>query len=280
MARRKTKSEQSFYLFDFDDNIMFLQTPVLLRNTKTGKSKSVSTHKFAEIREVIGALGEWADYELFEDTYSRFRDIPADKLRKNQRQYFVADVAKEIAKKTTKWQAPSWPIFQYACEKQRPLAIVTARGHSPETIRAGIRLLYEKQLIKKEPNWLSIYAVGNDDVRQQLRGGADEDEAKRLGVLDAAGKDPTSLYKRIAIRKIVDSSIDDYGPELEHRFGMSDDDPGNVDLIIKAMCECKKKYLDKRFFVINTHHGEWVKLEVFPVDYPVTSRRIREKYFV
>jgi len=53
---------------------------------------------------------------------------------------------------------------------------------------------------------------------------------------------------------------------------MSDDDPKNVDLIIKAMCDCKKKYLDKRFFVIDTHEGEKVKLEVFPVDYPVTGR--------
>ena len=38
------------------------------------------------------------------------------------------------------------------------------------------------------------------------------------------------------------------------------------------MCECKKKYLDKRFFVINMHKGEQVKLEVFPVDYPVTRK--------
>jgi hypothetical protein len=30
--------------------------------------------------------------------------------------------------------------------------------------------------------------------------------------------------------------------------------------------------LKKRFFVINTHQGEWVKLEVFPVNYPVTGR--------
>ena len=63
-----------------------------------------------------------------------------------------------------------------------------------------------------------------------------------------------------------------YGAEPDHRFGMSDDDPKNLDLIIKAMCDCKIKHITKRFFVINTHQGEWVKLEVFPVDYPVTGR--------
>jgi len=41
------------------------------------------------------------------------------------------------------------------------------------------------------------------------------------------------------------------------------------------MVECKKKYLDKRFFVINTPRGENVKLEVLPVDFPVTGRRGR-----
>ncbi len=53
---------------------------------------------------------------------------------------------------------------------------------------------------------------------------------------------------------------------------MSDDDPQNVDLIVKAMCDCKARHMRKRFFVINTHQGEWVKLEVFPVSYPVTGR--------
>ncbi len=57
-----------------------------------------------------------------------------------------------------------------------------------------------------------------------------------------------------------------------HRFGMSDNDPQNVYLIIRAMCDCKKKYPDKRFFVINTHEGEKVKLEVFPVTLPVAGR--------
>jgi len=53
---------------------------------------------------------------------------------------------------------------------------------------------------------------------------------------------------------------------------MSDDDPKNVDLIIKAMCDCKKTHPDKRSFVVYTHEGEHVKLEVFPIDFPVTRR--------
>jgi predicted enzyme related to lactoylglutathione lyase len=53
---------------------------------------------------------------------------------------------------------------------------------------------------------------------------------------------------------------------------MSDDDPANVVLAISAMRDCKLKYPDKRFFVINTNGKEFVKLEIFPMSDPVTAR--------
>jgi hypothetical protein len=102
----------------------------------------------------------------------------------------------------------------------------------------------------------------------------DRAEKERVSKL----KDPTSVLKRIAIRKTVDEALSRYGFEPEHRFGMSDDDPKNVDLIIKAMCDCKKKYMGKRFFVIDIHENEKVKLEVFPLDFPVTGKVKRDEF--
>jgi hypothetical protein len=258
----------SFYLFDFDDNIMFLKTPLFVRNLATGDVKEVSTTDFAEIRIKLGEVGPWKDYEIYDvdgpkGTYGHFRDIPADELQPGQKQHFVEDVEKAIAGDLQEWQAPSWKLFVWACQKQRPLAIITARGHSPETIQAGVRVLVQHGLIDQEPNYLAVYPVGNAQVSAEL---AEEDPS----VLEI--EDPTSALKRIAIRKTVDQALQKHGAKPEHRFGMSDDDPKNVDLIVKAMCDCKKKYLDKRFFVIDTHEGEMVKLEVFPVDYPVTGR--------
>jgi len=167
------------------------------------------------------------------------------------------------------WQAPSWPLFVHACQKQRPVAIVTGRGHSRETLQAGIRVLAEKKLIPREPNYLAVYPVGHTQVVEELIASLDDPkERERIRGL----KSNTSDLKRIAIRNAVETALEVYGAEPEHRFGMSDDDPENVDLIVKAMCDCKTKHLSKRFFVINTHQGEWVKLEVFPVNYPVTGR--------
>jgi cytidine deaminase len=268
-ATNKPGKDLSFYFFDFDDNIMFVETPILIRNKQTKKIEKVSTAEFARIRGEFGKPGQYEDLQVFDETYSHFRDIAADKMKPNGVQYFIEDVTKAIAGKEEAWQRPAWPLFVHACKEQRPVAIVTARGHSPETLKAGVRVLKEKGWIEREPNYLAIYAVGNAEVAAELM--ATVTDAKDRQNLEAL-PDKTSALKRIAIRRAVDSAMEEYGSEPEHRFGMSDDDPQNVDLIIKAMCDCKNKYPDKRFFVINTHEGEWVKLEIFPVNFPVTKR--------
>ena len=258
----------SFYFFDFDDNAMVLPTPIFLRNRDTGEEKAVTTGEFARIRPLLGIVGDWRAFEVFDQSFRCFRDRPAETDDISAKEYFVEDIERALEGDPTSWQAPSWPLLVYACEQQRPVAFVTARGHSRKTFMEGLRVLVEKRALPREPNCLAIYAVGHPEIADELISGADQEECSRLRALD----DRTSALKRLAINAIVDLALETYGEEPEHRFGMSDDDPENIDLIIKAMCDCKKKHMDKRFFVINTHHGEHVKLEVFPVDHPVTGR--------
>ena len=249
----------SFYFFDFDDNIMYLTTTIYLKNMVTKEIVEVSTGEFANIHPSLGKSGKWADFDMFDGSYSNFSDIPTDQLLPDQKQHLVEDIEKAIKNDPSVWQAPSWNLFAYACEKQRPVSIVTARSHSPETIKAGIKALVDHKLIAMEPEYLSVFPVGNDAVRINELG---DDQLEMT----------TPALKKRAIIKTVDMAMDKYGLEPAHRFGMSDDDPQNVDLIIAAMCECKKKYMDKRFFVINTHIDEMVKLEVFPINVPVTHQ--------
>ncbi len=249
----------SFYFFDFDDNIMFLSTPIFVQNTVTDEIRELSTGEFANVHPVLGQPGEWQDWRMFDGSFKNFRDIPEAELQPGEKQYFVRDVEAAIASGDDSWQAPAWRLFVHACDRQRPVSIVTARGHSPDTLQAGVQVLVDHGLIPREPNYHTVFPVGNDDVRiDQL----DDPELKVT----------TPALKKRAIMKTVDLAMERFGAEPEHRFGMSDDDPKNVQLIISAMCECKKQYLDKRFFVINTHLGEKVKLEVFPVDFPVTGK--------
>jgi hypothetical protein len=206
----------------------------------------------------LGKQGKWADYAMFDRSYSNFSDIPSSQLSPDQKQHFVEDIEKAIKTDPSVWQAPSWKLFEYACEKQRPISIITARGHSPETIKAGIKVLKDSGLIAHEPEFLSIFPVGNDEIRKNDLG----DDLLEM---------TTPSLKKKAIIKTVDMAMEKYGLKPEHHFGMSDDDPKNVELIISAMCECKKKFMDKRFFVINTHVDEMVKLEVFPIDFHTAS---------
>lgn len=257
---------KSFYFFDFDDNIMFLETRVLLRNRRDRQSiREVSTHEFASIRGELGKVGEWEEWEQYDETYKHFGDRDPETLEKGQYQYLVKDVMDTIKAAAHGWQAPSWPLLHYACEKQRPTAIVTARGHSANTIKEAIKALVDAGLLPCEPNYLGIYAVNNPAMKVDLAKNLPARAAERF----RNGEDVTSDLKRVAINRLVDLAALTFGENEPHRFGMSDDDPNNVDLIVKAMCDSKKRYKHMRFFVIDTHKDEHVKLEVFPAYYPV-----------
>ena len=245
-----TNTPQSFYFFDFDDNIMFLETSILIQNTVTSEVMALSTAEFARVSPFLGVPGKWQAYAIFKDSYKHFRDHDA-----RDESFFVSDIRTAITQRAREdWQAPSWDFFAHACARQRPLSIITARGHNPETIKAGIRLLNEFGLIEQEPNYLTIFTVSNEDVRISL---GDKELHYTIPSL-----------KKLAIVRAVEAGLEKYGHDLPHQFGMSDDDPRNVNLIIEAMRECKQQHEDKRFFVFNTHLDQQVKLEVLPIGMP------------
>ncbi|RWD01458.1 MAG: VOC family protein [Mesorhizobium sp.] len=244
---------QSFYFFDIDDNLLFLPTCIYLWNAETKTEKSVTSGEFAAIQNSLGRPGPWQAWSGFAGTFRDFRDDP--KLPMEQ-QTFIRDLETAL-NGSVPWRGPSWPLLVHAANKGRAIAMVTARGHAPATIEAGLALLVERGHLAAPPSILGIYTVSNPDVRRLL--GAD----------DPAMTVPS--VKKRAIKHAVSVALQRYGSALPHRFGMSDDDPNNVVLAVSAMRDCKLDYPDKRFFVINTNHDEYVKLEIFPMAHPVTG---------
>ena len=244
---------QSFYFFDIDDNLLFLPTRIYLWNGETKSEKDVSSGEFAAIQNSLGRAGLWQSWSIFDGTFRDFRDDPSTSP---DQQTFIKDLETALAG-TAVWQGPSWPLLIHAADKGRAIAMVTARGHDPETIEAGLKLLVDRGLLSAVPPILGIYTVTNPGVRTLV--GAD----------DPAMTVPS--VKKRAIKHAVKVALERYGSHLPHRFGMSDDDPNNVVLAISAMRDCKQDYPDKRFFVINSNHEEYVKLEVFPMAHPVTG---------
>jgi predicted enzyme related to lactoylglutathione lyase len=229
-------ASRSFYFFDVDDNLLFLPTSIYLWNAETQAEKVVNSGEFAAIQNKLGREAPWQSWSIGERTFRDFRDDPAVPV---EQQTFIADLRRALAAGDDAWRGPAFPLLVHACDKGRPIAVVTARGHEPETIEAGFRVLVEVGLLPQVPVVIGF---------------------------------TTAAIKKRAIKHAVAKALDTYGADLPHRFGMSDDDPNNVVLAISAMRDCKAEHPDKRFFVINTNHEEYVKLEIFPMDHPVTAQ--------
>lgn len=245
---------RSFYFFDFDDNIAFLSTPLILFHKSTGAEARLSSGEYAKIYLFIGKSGPYKDYEARLDeesgTYRNFRDLQISDIEKieGKKQIFVQDLAEALGFPDIQWKGPSWQCFYHATFNRRPISVITARGHHPETLRAGIQLFVDRQFLPHEPNYLSLFPVNHKPTRQFL---GDKDL-----IMNAAE------LKQKAIRASVEKAIEIYGQSPHHRFGMSDDDPKNIQLIAEEMTRLKVDYPEMSFFLIATHDGDFVKHEI------------------
>lgn len=255
MSGARKDGSRSFYFFDIDDNLLLLATKDYLWNAETGEEKIVSSGEFAACQSELGRPGPWQAWNVRAETFRDSRDAP-DTLPREQT--FIKDLIAALDG-DNEWRGPSWPLLEHAAINDRAIAVITARAHGRSTIEEGLKLLAERKLIVKVPPILGIYTVNNREVREEI------------GATDPAMTVPSA--KKLAIKHAVKTALERYGGDLPHRFGLSDDDPANVVLAISAMRDCKDIYPDKRFFVINTHRIEFVKLEVFIISDPVTAVR-------
>lgn len=245
---------RSFYFFDFDDNVAFLTTPLILFHKETGIELPISSGEWAQYHSTVGISGPYTDYEIrWEDhsgTFRCFRDQEMEELERRgmTRQNFLHDVAQALSSSDLQWKGPSWQTFYHAVFNQRPVSVITARGHHPETIKAGVRLMVKARHLPLEPNYLSIYPVSHLQTRADLG--------------DQALIKNTAELKQTAIQASVEMAIQTYGYSPHHRFGMSDDDPKNIQLITEEMTRLKAKYPEMSFFMIATEKGEFVKHEI------------------
>lgn len=246
---------RSFYFFDFDDNIAFLSTPLVIFHKQTHEEVFLSSGDWALYHSEIGQTGLYKDYEIiFDDkvgSFRYFRDHTAEELVKlgRKRQIFVEDIEQVLDLPDLQWKGPSWECFYHATFNQRPVSLITARGHAPDTIKLGIKEFVRRKVLPMEPNYLSIFPVSHVPTR---------------GILgDEKLTDSTSILKQKAIRACVEDAIRVYGYSPHHRFGMSEDDPKNIQMIVEELVRLKNEFPEMSFFMIETHGGNFVKHEIF-----------------
>ena len=245
---------RSFYFFDLDDNVAFLSTPIIIFHKKTEIEIPLSSGEFAHENKNIGISGPYADYYVnFNDAHGSFRhfrdkELHPLEIKEGKKQGFVEDILKAMKELDTHWKAPSWDYFYHATYNQRPVSLITARGHHPNTIMEGMEQMVKAGYLPHSPNYHSIYPVSNPDIRKDLG-----DVNLNLSVAE---------LKKHAIRASVEKAIELYGHSPFHRFGMSDDDHKNVELITEEMRDLKRKYPEMSFFVIETFKDSFSKREI------------------
>lgn len=118
--------EMKYYAFDWDDNIVHMPTKIILLDDY-GEEVGMSTEDFAEYRSLIGKENFSYDGKEIvgysEDPFRNFRT-------KGDKQFLIDTMT---AKK-----GPAFDDFKEAINNGSIFAIITARGHNPNTIKQAV----------------------------------------------------------------------------------------------------------------------------------------------
>ena len=269
-----------YYIFDWDDNILHMPTKIRLEHKEddgTWKPVEVSTSTFAMIRADVEhyrapADGGWrAAFRNFEDEpgKDRFMEDPIAALEKV-----------EHGEKP----GPSYNALKKTLREGRLFSIVTARGHSPETIEKAVRVFIRYALSEQDREemmsnlrgyrqWLDkvetfgsdaeeldyylgmcrYSAVTYDGFRERMA----NDPIYREKLASATVASKPELAKEFAIRDFVEHVFHMLrrcgGLCRSVSIGFSDDDRGNVKSVSRYIqSELSKRFDGFKFVVYDT----------------------------
>ena len=281
-----TDGQLHYYAFDWDDNILHMPTVIHMDKMVDGEwvEVDVSTSDFAKVRN------DRDNYRIRNNdpsqAFCEFRDSGP-----RGEDSFLLDSEKAIDEGKF---GPSWEAFIECLVGGHLFAIITARGHEPETIRRGVEMIINDCLNEDQKfemynnclmhaNFFSRQAVdsfdripkgeltSNELIKVYLDdcsyfGVSSESFAKEFG--DSSAQNPEKA-KEIALEFFVDK-CNKLGKSIGAKsvsVGFSDDDPKNVD------------HVDK-FFKEKTalSHGLTMKLSVYKTTDPTIKGGERTTY--
>ena len=220
-----------FLNFDWDDNIAFMATQIVLFHKQSGEEVLISTGEFAEHAGAIGTSGPWKDYELRRDlvsgSFRNFNDLRNPDI-------FVSDTADLSKQPIREWGGPMLSeLIRGLGRSAIDVNVITARMHTQESGRdammvlAGIfELLYADFGYRAHiPPLQNFFLVGkgNSEATADAKGEslellADRAQAKPFGP---------------AAKKILNS--EGTGLAYQHCWVFSEDHDINYDRAVEVM---------------------------------------------
>ena len=229
-----------YYAFDWDDNIMSMPTKIMVLD-ENGEEVGMSTEDFAEYRSKIGK--EPFKYNgrtiIGLDYTTAFRNFRTDGDEQFKVDVFDAE------------KGPVWNDFVEAINNGSIFAIITARGHSPQTIKDAVYNMIvmdfggidKKQLIKNLKKFRNFMNMDKLSDRELIINYLDM--CKFYPVSYGAGVESNPEEAKVdAMREFV-TYVKQLSEELNQRakiknlvtnnfipsIGFSDDDLKNVELM-------------------------------------------------
>lgn len=117
-----------YYAFDWDDNIVEMPTLIMLVDN-TGDEVGMSTHAFATYREKIGKEEFAYEGKIIKD----YAQNPFRNFRTEGDNQFLKDIERAEP-------APAFNDFKECVEGASLFAIITARGHNPNTLKKACKI--------------------------------------------------------------------------------------------------------------------------------------------
>ncbi len=246
-----------YYAFDWDDNIVHMPTKIILK-TDDGDEIGMSTEDFAEYRSQIGK----GPLEYKGKTIVGFADNAFRNFRTEGDENFIVDAMKAKV-------GPAFNDFKEAINNGSIFAIITARGHNPNTIKkaiynyiqTGFNGIDKKQLVKNLRKYRDFVdeedLSDNELIKTYLSlnkyhpvtfgqgSAANPEELKVIAMDDFVSYIQgmaALLNKKAYLKKDIRNRFIPAKPSI----GFSDDDPKNVEVM-------KKHFEDKPEKLVKTY---------------------------
>jgi hypothetical protein len=248
------------YIFDWDDNILYMPTTIKMDKKEGGEWKpvDVSTEDFAHVRTS-------PDYRLRNnDPVLAFKDFRDSKP-------FIVDARKAIQSGSF---APSAEKFKEALIYANPFGINTARGHKPQVLRDGVKLFIDMVLTDEEKSTMVANIKKNLKETESLNDEqtieyyldhdgeyypvSSEEFGKRFGLETSGGAANPEHAKKVAIEHFVRKIFKNAKTLVNSDYkkmsvGFSDDDVRNVKAVEEFIeSELNRMYPEFHFVVYDT----------------------------
>jgi hypothetical protein len=250
--------DMKYYAFDWDDNIVSMPTKIMLKNSD-GEEVGMGTDDFAEHRHDIGKK----DFKYKGNIIVGYTDKPFRYFKTEGDKQFLIDAMKAKP-------GPAFNDFRESINNGSIFAIITARGHNPETLKqavynyivSGFNGIDKDQLVKNLRKFRTFAdeedMSDNDLIKSYLelnrynpvsfgdpKGAENPEEAKIIAMDDFVSYVrgmAAMLNKKAYIKKDLGNK---FSPKMP-KIGFSDDDIRNVDAM-------KKHFEDKPDNIVKTY---------------------------